>query len=188
MDGELMQTQIFKRLNYYKMSNYWISLSSTLKPYKWWESNLEFNFVFNKSINEIDVLDKEYTGNGANFSVYNNLNLNTKKTFTAQANYTFTPKGKNREFNYSSSSSLDIGFKYLAMDKKLTLSLMAYDIFKTDLSTLSTNVQNISQSFRQYYDSQSIRFSVSYKFGNSKINVSKRQTSNAEEANRSGGK
>ena len=188
LDGELTQTQIFKRLNYYKMSNYGISLSSTLKPYKWWESNLEFNFGFNKSINEIDVLDKEYTGNGANFSVYNNLNLNPKKTFTAQANYTFTPKGKNREFNYSSSSSLDIGFKYLAMDKKLTLSLMAYDIFKTDLSTLSTNVQNIPQSFRQYYDSKSIRFSVSYKFGNSKINVSKRQTSNAEETNRSGGK
>ncbi|WP_413532955.1 outer membrane beta-barrel protein [Empedobacter brevis] len=82
-------------------------------------------------------------------------------------------------------SALDIGFKYLAMDKKLTLSLMAYDIFKIDLTTLSTNVQNIPQSFKQYYDSQSIRFSVSYKFGNSKINVSKGQTSNAEEANRS---
>ena len=187
LDGELTQTQVFKRLNYYKMSSYGIVLSSTIKPTKWWESNLEFSLGYNKSINEIDVLDKEYTGNGSNLSIYNNLNLNTKKTLTAQVNYTFVPKGKNREFNYNSSSSLDIGIKYLVLDKKLTLSLMAYDIFKTDVMTITTNVQNIPQSFKQYYDSQSIRFSLSYKFGNSKISVNKRQTSNAEEANRSGG-
>ena len=187
LDGELTQTQVFKRLNYYKMSSYGIVLSSTVKPTKWWESNLELSLSYNKSINEIDILDKEYTGNGSNFSIYNNLNLNTKKTLTAQINYYYAPKGKNREFNYTSSSSLDIGFKYLVLDKKLTLSLMMYDIFKTDVMTITTNVQNIPQSFKQYYDSQSIRFSLSYKFGNSKISVNKRQTSNAEEANRSGG-
>ena len=113
--------------------------------------------------------------------------MNSKKTFTGQINYYLTPKGKNGEYYYTSSSSLDIGFKYLVLDKKLTLSLMAYDIFKTDLNTLSTNRQNIPQSYRQYYDTQSIRLSVSYKFGNSKINVNKRQTSNSEESSRSGG-
>ena len=38
----------------------------------------------------------------------------------------------------SFKSSLDIGFKYLAMDKKLTLSLMAYDIFKNKIKVLKT--------------------------------------------------
>ena len=137
-EGELTQTQVFKRLNYYNALNYGINLSSTLKPFNWWEANIEFDFSLNKSMSKLDtsILDKEYKGNSSSFSIYNNLNLNSKKTFTGQINYYLTPKGKNGEYYYTSSSSLDIGFKYLVLDKKLTLSLMAYDIFKSLCWTL----------------------------------------------------
>ena len=72
------------------------------------------------------------------------------------------------------------------MDKKLTVGLAVEDIFKKDQNNLSYEIQGIKQSFSQYYDTRLVRISASYRFGNSKISVSQRQTSNQEESGRGG--
>ncbi|AHF17755.1 outer membrane beta-barrel protein [Niabella soli] len=86
----------------------------------------------------------------------------------------------------TASWSLNIGFKYLLLDKRLVLGLNADDIFKKNYSTIKTVSQDIPQSFTQYYDTRQVRVSVSYNFGNKNISVSSRKVGNQEEKNRSG--
>ncbi|GIM52134.1 hypothetical protein CAPN004_11640 [Capnocytophaga cynodegmi] len=80
-----------------------------------------------------------------------------------------------------------MGIKYLAFDKKLTIALNANDIFKTNIMTYTRKIkqQGITESYRQYCDTRYVRLSLTYKFGNSKISVQKREGGNAEERGRS---
>ena len=61
---------------------------------------------------------------------------------------------------------------------------MFEDTLKTDYNTMKTNINNIYLESKQKYDTHLFRLSVSYRFGSDKINVNKRQTSNADEAGR----
>ena len=78
----------------------------------------------------------------------------------------------------------NIGFKYLVPNKKIQITLNFYDIFKTNIyrsSSFSNGVQSISKN---YYDNQTFRISLLYKFGNNKINVREKKGGNESESKR----
>lgn len=180
------QTQIYKRINYYKGNKYGLTLSSTIAPFPWLESNNEFGFSINESKNNIPELAAEFSGSNAYFRSFNSLTFNADKTFLGEVNFRYSFAGKVREYTFTPESYLDLGVKKLFLDKKLTIGLAVEDIFKKDQNTLSYEIQGIKQSFSQYYDTRLVRISASYRFGNSKISVSQRQTSNQEESGRGG--
>ncbi|MDR7695235.1 outer membrane beta-barrel family protein [Riemerella anatipestifer] len=72
----------------------------------------------------------------------------------------------------------------LLLNKNLILGLNFNDIFRSQQYTYKEVSQGILQSFSQYNDSQYVRFSLNYKFGNNKISVSSRASGNQEEKNR----
>ena len=181
-NGENVKYRVYRRLNYYDTQRLGINLSANVKPIRGWESNNSLAMMHNKSV--IHQTEEKYSGNIAWFSSYNNFTLNAKKTFLAELNFNYQFGGNNREFEISSSSYLDFGFKYLMFDKRLTLGIMFEDTLKTDYNTMKTNINNIYLESKQKYDTHLFRLSVSYRFGSDKINVNKRQTSNADEAGR----
>lgn len=180
------QTQVFKRQNYYKADYLGLTISSTLKPFSWLESNNEFGINYNKSKNNTPLLAPEYSGSSAYVRSFNSLTFTADKTFLGEVNFRYSFAGSTREFTSTPEYYLDLGLKYLALDKKLTIGLTFEDIFKKDFNTMRSETQGIKQSFTQYYDTQLVRLSLSYRFGNSKINVYQRQTSNQEESSRGG--
>ncbi|MFJ1261351.1 TonB-dependent receptor domain-containing protein [Capnocytophaga canis] len=117
----------------------------------------------------------------------NTFMLNENKTLQASVSYEYQFPWDNDTSKSSEVSSLDLGIKYLAFDKKLTIALNANDIFKTNIMTYTRKIkqQGITESYRQYYDTRYLRLSLTYKFGNSKISVQKREGGNAEERGRS---
>jgi hypothetical protein len=135
----------------------------------------------------ISYLQPNYEGYGSSFFTNNTLDLNKTKTFISQINFSYNFFSKYQQFTIYPYSNLDISFKYLVLDKKLQMTLLFNNVLGSDRALLSTKTQGVSQSFRQYYDSQFVRFSLNYKFGSSKVSVNQRQGGNSEEKQRSGG-
>lgn len=69
------------------------------------------------------------------------------------------------------------------LDKKIELSLVFNDIFKTEKSKVSTNYSNQNNYFLDYQDSQSVSISLRYNFGNQAIK-NKRTVDKTEEQER----
>ena len=111
---------------------------------------------------------------------------NKVKTLTLQANFSGNTKADYANGYISPWWELDLGVKYALLNNKLQLSLYANDIFFTSDYTFYGTVSGIKQSFHQARDSQYVRLSVSYKFGNDKISIQSREGSNAEEKRRAG--
>lgn len=178
------ESQTFRHENYANSIYSGGNISVTFTPLKFWETTMMASAVYGET-NPYDqtLYSRKYSGWMGDTSSNNTFTLNKSKTLQASLNYwySFPSKGVG---NGSASSSLDIGFKYLAFDKKLTVGLNFEDIFKNSQATYYQKSGEINQSFAQYYDSQLVRLSLMYKFGNNKININKRQSGNEEEKKR----
>lgn len=79
----------------------------------------------------------------------------------------------------------DIGFIYRIDKHNIVLSLSANDIFKTYKSNYCYYSNSVRQEYINYYDSRSVKFSVTWKFGDwNKKQISKKRLSNTEEKER----
>ncbi len=178
-------SQIFKRLNYangiYSGGTFTISYN----PFKWWESSTDFSMSYSELSPYIDILAKRYSGWSGYTSTNNTFTLNKSKTLLGSLYYEYNYPSKSGYGTSSPMSTLNIGFKYLAIDKKLTIGINFEDIFRKSFMTYENNSSNIHQTFQQYYDTRLIRLSLTYKLGNSKMNVKKREGGNEEERRRS---
>ena len=69
----------------------------------------------------------------------------------------------------------DIGFIYRIDKHNIVLSLSANDIFKTYKSNYCYYSNSVRQEYVNYYDSRSVKFSVTWKFGDwNKKQISKK--------------
>ncbi|MDR7797925.1 outer membrane beta-barrel family protein [Riemerella anatipestifer] len=160
------------------------SISINYKPFSWWEASAEINTSYSETKPYIEIYSNhKYSGWSGYTISRNTFTLNSKKTLLASLNYEYSLPSKGIG-TMSEYSSLDIGFKYLLLNKNLILGLNFNDIFRSQQYTYKEVSQGILQSFSQYNDSQYVRFSLNYKFGNNKISVSSRASGNQEEKNR----
>ncbi|RMZ59166.1 TonB-dependent receptor [Chryseobacterium nematophagum] len=177
------EQQTFKRLNFAHEKFIGGTLSVNHKPLTWWNFSTEIGWGYYESNPYIDILANNYSGWYGYSNMANNFILNTNKTFLATIyyEYNFPSTGMN---SFTAHSSLNIGLKYLLLDKKITLALNFNDILKTNYGTSANETSGIRQNFTQYYDTRFIRFALNYNFGNNNININKRTTGNQEEKNR----
>lgn len=177
--------QVFRRLNFYNIKSFSFTANLALRIFPWWETNTTANASYTISENFIPNIDRFYKGHQGGVATSNTLTLNKQKTLLSTIYFSYDLPAKENFYQTTSSSTLNIGFKYLAMNKRLILSLNFDDIFKTNYSTISYTAESIQQSFTQYYDARLVRFSLSYNFGNKNVSVRSRKVGNQEEKNRS---
>jgi hypothetical protein len=173
-------------LNFMNTQTFGISESYTYDKLKWWTSTNAFDFSYSISKSTTQITIPEAKGYLSNFSTNNDFTLNTKKTFFVSFNYSHNFPGTAELAKITTSSALSISLKYLALDKKLQFTLTGNDIFRQERPVYSMFSNGILQTFNNYYDQQSIRLSVRYKFGNAKLKVDKRDFGNEDERNRAG--
>jgi hypothetical protein len=99
--------------------------------------------------------------------------------------YNYTYPSIQQENKISDFSNLSIGIKAQFLKRSIQASLFANNILRSDIMTINSTSGNVYQQFKQYYDTQYVRLSLSYNFGNNKINLNKRNTSNEDEKKRS---
>lgn len=177
--------QSFIRRNYFDYSNFLWSEYINYNIFPWWNTSAEASVYYTETRAYSEFLNPKYSGWGGYFSNNNNFTLNKKKTISAQLVYEYNYPTIFNENRSDAYSNLGIGVKFLCLDKQLQIALTANNILGSDRVKTSNITQGISQNFRQYYDTQFVRLSLSYKFGNKNLNLGKKTTSNEDEKTRS---
>jgi len=176
--------QSFIRRNYYDYTNFLWSEYINYNIFPWWNTSAEASVYYTETKAYSPYLNPKYSGWGGYFSNSNNFTLNKKKTFSAQLTYEYNYPTIFNENRSEAYSNLGIGLKLLYFEKQLQIAVTANNILGSDRVKTSNITQGINQSFRQYYDTQFVRLSLSYKFGNKNLSIGKKATGNEEEKSR----
>ncbi|KIO78909.1 TonB-dependent receptor [Pedobacter lusitanus] len=175
--------QTITRQNYFKEYYYGIGQSYTLNLVSWWQSqNLAYllgsKSVFNKLVNATPK-------NSAQLYLTTNNTFSLSKETKLQADYFFSSSVKRGLYETGQLSGLNIGIKQSILQNKLQLAALVNDVFNTAyLKNYTSVVNGITQVYGQNNSSRFFRFSLTYSFGNDKINVRQRSFGNDEERKR----
>ncbi|MFK7049708.1 hypothetical protein FLACOL_02622 [Flavobacterium columnare] len=180
-NGDLIET---KRLNYYQSSTINLTESLNFNFGEKWSSTNTLSFWYSERTTTTEFLQPKYTGLGAFVETDNTYTIDNKKKWIAQFDFWYSFPNKTGEYLITSCSRLDLSIKHLMFNKKLTGTLSFQNIFKSDNAKLKNTVQGVDQSFWQYYDTQLIKLSLSYKIGG-KTTIEKHKGGNDDEKGRS---
>ncbi len=146
----------------------------------WWENYNEFTYYFASTTSSLSYTLSSLKGFGGYFETDNQFNLNKRKTFSSELNFWYSflsVEGINRT---KICYGLDFGFRYLLFQKRLKLAINVTDILKSDVYRMNRVSNGIQINTKDYYDSRQVRISISYKFGNDKIQKEEKDASNEE--------
>ncbi len=177
--------QILRPVNLMTSYQYQLSNSIVFNRLKWLESLNQLDVFYIRSNSSIAETLPNLNGVGAYFSTSNQVIFNKIRTLMGEVNFWYQFPGVNDLNKMKSQYRLDIGFKRLLLDNKLQLALNMADILKSGKDRYSSIVNGINQEYRNYYDSQYLRLTVRYNFGNDKIKQQDRKPGNEEERRRS---
>ncbi len=175
------------RLNYFDDYSFGIQQVYMFKKYQWLESQNAIYVYYQHSDSKIfPITPKSNQGYGATITSSNTFTLNKAKNILTELEFqhNFPHQSSDLVYNYA-TTQLNLSLKMLFLQKKLQFTLTANNLFKAyDFNNIS-NRNNVETINNGYYDTKYVRFSLSYKFGNSKVNVDERQIGNEDEKNRS---
>ena len=161
-----------------------ISESYTFNKLKWLSSTLSFDWSYNWAKSLIPITNQNLKGANAYFSISNDFIFNKNKTLLFNISYWYNFKGVSDLDKSNAYSQLDTSLKYLALDKKLLISLNVNDILKTNKPIYTSFTNNTRIDYKNYYDLRSFRITISYAFGNKNIDVERKELGNKEEKER----
>jgi iron complex outermembrane receptor protein len=161
---------IMKWINYDKSNSYGVELSVNYKPFKWWYSNLSFDFFANEL-----ALDGEET-TAKPFSIRANNQFTITKNFSLQNFFMYRGKYKFVQGEMQPRWSLDLGARYSFMDGKASFTARVSDIFKTLNAEAAMNHPYRASTVTNW-ESRTFYLGFSYSFGGE---VRKRDIDNQE--------
>ncbi|MDR1877915.1 MAG: TonB-dependent receptor [Flavobacteriaceae bacterium] len=170
--------------NFFSTSVMGISESYTFKKLRWLSSTFSFYWFYSWSKSSIPITNQTLNGADTYFSTSNDLILNASKTLVFNISYWYNFKGVSDLDKNNAYSQLDASIKYLALNKKLQISLNINDILSSNRPAYISYTNNIRIDYKNYFDYRLFRLSLTYKFGNDKISVDKKNVGNQEEINR----
>jgi len=158
---------------------YGISASLTFSPLPFWETATQFFGVYNRFHTSYYNTGQPSSGRpGFSIETDHTFTLNRSKTLLAQLHGSYYGKAQDDVDIQSAYGALDIGAKWLVIQKKVAVSVYASDLFRTDISEF-VNAYNGTFQHR-YYDSRSLRISLSWKFGNNELKARKARKMNED--------
>lgn len=173
--------------NFFTAYNYGVSETVMYNPTDWWRTMSQV------SVSKMDARFKKGYDIGAKLVSGWNAQVFSKHTFTlrkknniqAEATFLYASPQKMMYFKTSSIAGLDLGLKFSLLENKLNCTISANDVFRSKTPTVYFNTNGIAQNNINYRDSQNIKVSLSYRFGNDKIRVNTRTAGNKDIQNRS---
>jgi outer membrane receptor protein involved in Fe transport len=161
---------------------YGLTATLTISPLPWWENTTELlgnYYQFSSSFYEQKV---SYARPSFSIETNNTFILNKAQTFMAEIGFEYNSRQQDDFDIQHSTYNLSAGIKAIFFQKKLTVSLNAEDILKTDIWQMSNQYNGTYQ--RSYFDSRQVRLSLGWKFGNQFIKAKRERNLNVEESSR----
>lgn len=181
---ENSETLYFKPINFFTQISIGINVYYQFEIAKRITTKFIADMYYTISRSKINITENQKSMLSANFQIQNSVVFNEKKTLFADFNIWYQLPQVSGILNERSSASIDLGLKYLMLDKRLSLVLNASDIFRTNYNRYYNTINGIDQTFNNYYDNRLIRFSINYQFGNKSIRNKQQSQSNDEERKR----
>ena len=177
--------QAIIRRNYYDDYFFGIGEVYTFNKLKWWESRNQF-FVTKYTAKFDQEIIAATPKNGFRFYTSSNNTFYINNTTKLQLNCFYIPQQNGGLTSTGQRYGVDIGVRKNFLNKKLQLALFAKDIFDTgSLNNSLSEVNGVEVNFGMNYSRRYLRFSMTYDFGNHKINVRERKFGNDDETRRS---
>lgn len=177
------QTQIITRENYYKQYNYGLKESFSFTKLSWLKSQNSINVLGYHTEFTKDFGTTPKNGVQIYLTTNNTIPLSDKTKL--QVNSYYSTQHNRGLFSIGEMFDLSLGLQHNFTDS-LTMSLLFSDVFNTaSLDNYVSSVNGIEQIYRQNTSSRNARISLSYEFGNKKVNVKNRSFGNDEEQKRS---
>lgn len=177
------QDQIVTRENYFKKYRYQLQESFSLSPISWWKTQNDVRLLAH--ITELTKNIDADVNDGIQFYAASNHTFSLSKNTKLQANAWYSSFHNDGLFSLGQQFHLSLGLQH-SFKNNIKLSMLFSDVLNTgSLRDYNSTVNNIDQSYRQNASSRNFRISLSYNFGNKKINVKNRIFSNNDEQKRS---
>ena len=177
------QDQIITRENYFTKYIYRLQESFSYNKISWWKSQNSINLLA-----YITTLTKDFdaeVNDGIQFYAESNNTFSLTKNTKLQTNAWFSSKHNDGLFSIGEMFHLSFGMQH-DFKNNIKLSMLFSDVLNTgSLRDYNSTVNNINQSYRQNQSSRNFRISLSYDFGNKKVNVKDRDFGNDAEQKRS---
>jgi hypothetical protein len=177
------QTQIITRENYYKQYNYGVKENFSFNKIAWFKSQNSINLLgyYTKFTKDFGSKPK----NGVQVYLTSNNTFSLSKKTKLQVNSFYSSQHNRGLFSVGEMFDLSFGVQH-SFKNNLKMSLLFSDVFNTaSLNNYVSTVNGIEQIYRQNESSRNVRISLSYDFGNKKVNVKNRNFGNDDEQRRS---
>lgn len=177
------QTQIITRENYFTQYNYGVTESYSFNKIRWLRSDNSINLLgyYTEFTENFGAEPK----NGLQVYLTSNNTVSLSKNTKLQINSYYSSQHDRGLYSVGEMFDLSFGFQH-NFNNGLQLSLLFSDAFNTaSLNNYVSTVNGIEQIYRQNESSRNLRVSLTYDFGNKKVNVKNRNFGNDEEQKRS---
>jgi len=180
----LSNLQVSKPINFITSYNYQWSNSVPFTKISWLQSNNELDIIYNRSASSIQGTVPSLAALSAYLSTSNSFYFVKDRTFSGELSFWYQFKNADGLQTRKDQYNLNAGAKMLVLKKHVQLTAGLTDLLKSNQYRYTTLINNIKQTYANYYDSRQLRFSLRYVFGNEKVKQQNRQTGNADETKR----
>jgi len=173
------RTTFVRTENLESNDNYGISLGVPVQLTKWWYMSSNFNYFNNryKGISSVGEVDKRL--NSYQFHTYNAFTL--PRSWAMEVNGYYTSRMVWGTFLIDPRFSVSAGLRKHFMQDRFTLRVNINDIFHTETFNSVINYQNVDAKFMRVYDSQFVRFHLSYNFGKKTVPKARQRATGLQE-------
>lgn len=178
-EGKIQRYSYYNLLDVYQ---YGIYANYNLNKIRNFESQFSATYYWQKTKSKDAILAPSTNGTGGNISINNSYKFWGNSLL--QLSYRHNFPSFDGTLNTDSFGFLTLGYRINFLAKRLDIGVTASTIISKRNEITYRQVRNNASLYGQNeYDYQSIRFNVTYKFGNSKVKDSK-QKNEAEEVSR----
>lgn len=176
--------QVYREQNYYNTQIYGLTQLYIFSNESNFTSINQVSLFYNSSKNKLDNLNARSNGFGGYFYTSNTLVLGNQKRFSIFINGLLILPSVNNLYITELFGSLDLGVRMKFFHEKFNLSLSGSDILRTNQTKARMQLASISSKSTSYFDDRSVKLTLTYLFGNKKIQREDKGTNNENEIKR----
>lgn len=174
--------QVYTYFNYLSYDYFTLNLAYSYKN-TWIQSDVQCNVGYSKAYSNSTITYSKVNGFSTNLMVSNQIKTPKKGlSVTLVGSYAFP--STTGIVKVESYYGLNSGLMYRTKNRKFVVGLTFNDIFRSMKPLMKMYSNGVLLDVVNYNDNQSVRFSLTYNFGNKKVQIEDKEIKNDEEIER----
>lgn len=170
-------------LNFIKTYRIGISENYSLQAFSWLDNNNQLTVYHTDAKSTLSQV-KGISGFSAYIATNNSIYFNSVKTIAGAVNFWYQFPEIDHIGRSDAYYKLDLGFKASVAKRKIDVSFLMNDVFRSSASAVTTTVNGVRQKFTNFQINRYAMLGLSYHFGNSQSKAEKQDTGNLDERGR----